>query len=348
MGHCSVPPAELFPFSTARRTPDGEVAFFLVTSWGHSGSIWLAGSLNLHGDVCATVGIDNPIECFTLYPMHKDAAAITAAAGDELSAFGFGDRDRPRFAEFRRSLESRGRTLPARDRDRLPFFVFDELALIPGRYAARGNVHGITLMQAAAAVRADAGVFRDRAVVVLDLVRHPVSRTESAINATLTYHMDALGPRIAAWLDEHAAECLDLERRYGIDCGDPRVQAVLHVHRQGMQNDLWAGEVRGYPDVEHLPLERLQCDPSYFAFVFSILTQGRCVADPAYLERVFSPSNLGAGRQSTADGARPAGPREQYEQWSPFERDEFAATCRRLDAAETYFPLGYDLSFVPA
>src|SRR5438093_394838 len=94
---------QLLPFGpgAGRLARDVNPALFLVTSWGHSGSIWLAGSLNLHDEVCATVGFDNPIECFTLYQLNKDASSIVADAGVPLSRYGFGVPDRPTFSSFR-------------------------------------------------------------------------------------------------------------------------------------------------------------------------------------------------------------------------------------------------------
>jgi hypothetical protein len=61
---------------------------------------------------------------------------------------------------------------------------------------------------------------------------------------------------------------------------------------------------------------------------------------------VYSPENLGSGRQSTNQKERPPGAREQWELWSDFERDEFLRVARRLNLAAAYFPFGYDLSFV--
>lgn len=339
-----------FPFSHHAAQPStGENAsHFLVTSFGHCGSIWLAGSLNLHDAVCATAGFDNPIECFALYPLNRDAAPLMERAGLELSRYGFGNPDRPDFSGFRSAIRARGLDIPLRNTARLPWYVFDELALAETTtpFQAIGNVHGITYSQMHEAHRAEPDVFKGRQVLVADLIRHPVGRTESAINGTIKYHLTALEPRISAFIHAHADECLALERAYKVDFSEPRPRAALHVYRQGLQNDVWAYELRTFPNAHRILLERLQSEPEYFAHVFSLLTQGRLAAERAYLDRVFAPKNLGSGRQSTAENARPLGPREQYERWSPFERAEFARINQRLGAPALYFPFGYDFSFV--
>lgn len=343
----------LFPFGrdTARSatSPDcGTPSYFLVASWGHSGSIWLAGSLNFHDAVCATVGIYNPVECFAYYPMNRDASYAAHHAPVELGRHGFSVWSGTLDSDLRSVLGARGVTFSQRDPSRLPSYVFDELDLLPAAvpYTVLGNVHGVTLGQVHDAYLADPHIFKNRHPVVVDLIRHPVSRTESAINATIKYHLANLEPLISEFIHAHADECLALEREFKIDFSEPRPRAALHVYRQGLQNDVWAYEVRMFPNTYRVLFERLQSEPEYFAHTFYTLTQGRVVADRAHLDRVFAQENLGTGRQSTSDIARPLGPRDQYERWSPFERAEFARVAKRLGSPGLYFPFGYDFSFV--
>jgi hypothetical protein len=341
---------QLYPFGDDRASVPGrrDVDHFLVTSWGHSGSIWLAGSLNLHDAVCATVGIDNPIECFRFYSINRDPADVTRHAGHALSRHGFSTWNSWKLQLIRDLPGMEAVDAIARDHESLPAYVFDELDLLPGAapYAVVGNVHGVTLEHLYRVVNSQPDVFRGRRVLLLDLIRHPIGRTESAINATITHHLEALSPRIDAFVHEHAAECLELERRYGLDFAEPRARAALHVFRQGLQNDVWAYELRQYPDVHRIMLEPLQNTPEYFAHVFATVAQGRATPDQQYLDKVYSPDNLGSGRQSTTRKERPPAARAQWEIWSDFERDEFARVAQRLSLAAAYFPFGYDLSFV--
>ena len=108
----------------------------------------------------------------------------------------------------------------------------------------------------------------------------------------------------------------------------------------------WAAELRDFPDVHRIQLERLQTEPEYFAAVFHALTQGRLVADRAYLDRVFAADNLVSGRHSTSAKVRPPGAREQYALWSAWERAEFARDAQRLNLPRLYFPFGHDFSFL--
>jgi hypothetical protein len=339
----------LFPFGQAAAPgAQADPAYFLVSSCGFSGSIWLAGSLNLHDAVCATVGIDNPVESFSYCSIHKDAAYFNDNAGAALSAYGFTNRAHPLIAGFKATLDAHGVDMPIRDLARLPWYVLEELELVPAiaPYRVLGNVHGTTLWHLHQAHLADPDFLKGRQVVVVDLIRHPVPRTEAAIKAVITFHVAELDSRISEFLHENAAECLALERRYSIDFSEPRPRAALHVFRQGTQNDLWAYEIREYAHAPRILLERLQDDRDYFAHVFFTLTQGRLSADTTYLDRVFAPENLVSGRQSGEKHARAPRAREQYDLWSPFERAEFARVTERANLPRLYFPYGYDLSFV--
>ena len=343
----------LFPFGhdTAQSATLPERAspsYFLVASWGHSGSIWLAGSLNVHDAVCATVGVYHPVECFAYYPINRDSDYVARNAPAELGRHGFSVLHEQHASSLRSVVAARGVDISPRDPSQLPSYVFDELDLIPAAvpYTVLGNVHGMTLGQLHQAYLANPRIFAGRHPIVVDLIRHPVGRTESAINATIKYHLTALEPLISKFIQANADECLALEREFRIDFSEPRPRAALHVYRQGLQNDVWAYEVREFPNAHRILLERLQSEPEYFAQVFSTLTQGRLVADQTHLDRVFAPENLGSGRQSTSENARPPGTREQYERWSPFEKAEFARVARRLGAPGLYFPFGYDFSFV--
>ena len=142
----------------------------------------------------------------------------------------------------------------------------------------------------------------------------------------------------------NASECVELEGDIVSILTPP--QAALFVYRQGLQNDVWAEEIREHPHVPRILLERLQDDRDYFAHVFFTLTQGRLSATPSFLDRVFAPENLVFGRQSGEEHTRPPRAREQYDLWSPFEQAEFERVAQRLNLPSVYFPYGYDFSFV--
>ncbi|HLN25163.1 MAG TPA: hypothetical protein VK558_14415 [Patescibacteria group bacterium] len=325
-----------------------ERSHFLVTSWGHSASIWLAGSLNLHDDILCNCGIEHPLNSFSLYPLNKDWQAWRQA--DWPSLFGFGIR--PERLELTAEQSARIGAPPPppsrRDYDSLPSFVFDELERLADAVPHRviGNVHGITLPQLVAVQRQASPLFGGRRVPVVNLIRHPVPRTESAIKATMHYHMDDLKADIDRLIDENAAECRAMERRFKVDFTQPRARTVLHVYRQGLQNVVWAEEIRDFPWIKSVLMERLQTDSDYFATVFGLLTQQRLAITDAYLDRVFSAENLGSGRRGAArQGTRPPAARDQFALWSDFEREEFRRCADMLSLRDVYAPFDYDFSF---
>ena len=344
MTSSALPGNRCYPFGSPAGTArgDGSTGHFLVTSSGHSGSIWLAGSLNLHEEVLANVGLGHPLQSFHRYALNKDVGYMVERASAEFIAYGFHTPTAhlPSIAG--------ADTAPPRDLWRLPWFVFDELALVPAPrpYGCLGNVHGLILAHVFPAWKSDPLLFNRREVVLVDLIRHPIPRTESAIRATLTYHMPDQEPAISAFIHANAGECLELERTHHIDFSEPRTRAALIVYRLSAQNDAWAAEMLDYPSVHRVQMERLQAEPEYYESLFDIVTEGRLSADTNYLERVFAAANLGSGRQTTAEIARPPGAQEQYDLWSPFERQQFALATQRLDFARLYGPFGYDFSFV--
>lgn len=342
--------SQLFRFGPSpAKEDDAPRAYFLVTSWGFAGSIWLAGSLNLHEDICATAGWHNPLELFQRYSLNRDVVYVAETAGRALCAYGFGVPFRADQEPLRTTLPVRAADMPQRDAARIPWYLFDELDLIPAPrpYRVVGNVHGTSLTEMTKAYQDDPEVLKGRSVVVLDLIRHPVPRTDAAIRALIKYDAEEVAEPMRAFLHENAQECLALERRHGVDFSEPRALAALHVFRQGLQNDTWAHEVCTFPDAGRLLLERLRDDSDYFAHAFHTLTQGRLTADGTYLDRVFSPQNMMSGRQSAADASPAPRAREQFERWSSFEREEFARVADRLSLPRVYLPYGYDFSFVP-
>lgn len=319
--------------------------FFLVTSWGHAGSIWLAGSLNLHQEICSTVGVGHPIQCFNAYNLHKDVEMILSNLDVGFLRYGFHGPT----AFIPKQLSSF--SYVERDLNMMPFFIIDELAEIPYAkpFKAVGNVHGITVSQLFDCLKTNSDPFKGRPVCIVDLIRHPVGRTESAIKATLSHIKNNsfdIVSSINNFISHNAKDCLTIERNYGIDLDEPRTRAAFHVYRQGLQNDVWTSEIKNYPQVYRILLERLQNEPEYFAHVFYLLSSGQLMCDSQYLQTVFAPENLGSGRQTQGEVNLPPKPSNQYELWPAWEKEEFARVAHRLEMFRYYLPFGYDFSFV--
>lgn len=324
-------------------------ARFLITSWGHAGAIWLAASMNLHPDMLATVGADTPLGCLRGYDVNRDYATDfmtdpTIAAG--LFGYGLGAHDR---AVLPAALTA---AAPAADRNtgRFAWHVFDELealAKFDPNLKVIGNIHGLMIGPLFENFRQDPNLFRGRSVAMMDLIRHPIPRTESAIRATIHYHLDDLKPAIDDFLHRNAAVCRRLEQQFGVDFTEPRARAALHVFRQGRQNQVWEWEIRQHPDIQRVLLERLKTEPEYFARIFSLVSGGRLMAGRDMLDRVYAADNMGKGRRTPSlGGGTPAEARGQFDQWTPFERAEFARVTRLQQLNDVYGPFGYDFSFV--
>ena len=333
----------VFPFgrdpASGKSAPD--ISHFLVTSSGHCGSIWLAGSLNFHEEVCANVGLGHPLQQFNRYALNKDLQYMVEYAREEFIRYGF-----PAPTGYVPSVLGVGISMN-RDLWRLPWYIFDELELVPTpqRFKALGNVHGLVLAHVFPAWLSDLELFCGRNVALMDLIRHPVSRTESAINATMV-NLAEREPHTSDYIKANAPKCIGIERKYGIDLSEPRARAAFIVYHMTQQNDAWAKEILDYPDVYRILFERLQSEPEYYAAVFFNLTQGKLIADQPHLDLVFASENLGSGRQSTSNKVRTLGAKEQYDRWSHWEKEEFFQAAQRLNLPRLYFPFGYDFSFV--
>lgn len=322
---------------------------FLVVSWGHCASIWFAGSLNLHPEILCNTGIDHPIQSFIGYKLNVDSDRILAQRNPDDYRYGATAATPLADGTFRPGFELPDFPVPSRDRERLPWYVFDEMEIIARHSSARfvGNVHGLTLPGLAEALKGDPSVFKRRRFPILNLIRHPVPRTESAIKATMHYNLESLRPDIDRFINEHLDDIRAIEKRHKVDFSEPRDRAALHVFRQGKQNVIWAEEIRDFPDVKMVSMEMLQSNRDYFATAFNDLTSGMLIADHEFLDRVFTAENLGSGRRdSTLNKSRPPPERDQYEMWSDFERAEFGRIARNHNLHQIYGSQNYDLSFV--
>ncbi|CAO3411516.1 hypothetical protein [Azospirillum largimobile] len=336
----------LFYFGRASTAQASALSSFLITSWGHAGAIWLAASMNLHPGMLATVGADHPLGCFNLHDVNRNYRSIAPATARSLLRYGLDPEGRASLPDSLRPLAPTA----ARDMALFPRIVFEELtelAALDPAVTVVGNIHGLMVGPLFQSFRADPALFGGRDVAALDLIRHPVPRTESAIRATIHYHLPILAPAIDSFIARNATLCRNLEREYGIDFSEPRARAALHVFRQGRQNQVWAGEIRRHPDIGRILLERLKTEPEYFAHLLHRISRGRLAADRELLDRVYTPENLNKGRRTPALGLeRPADARDQFAAWCPFEQAEFRRLRRIYGLDEVYEQFGYDFSFV--
>jgi len=331
-------------FNTQNTRPTQKPTFLVLTS-GNCGAIWFASALNLHERLFAGCGIDHPIESCFRYNLQKSGPDLARRSHPEHYRHGVHpDAMRP-------ALQAQGLDypLPPRAYHRLPWTVFDEIETLPGaeNFSAIGSVHAFTAASFSRYYKRDHNVLGGRRVVVANMIRHPIPRLESFIKAFAHYHLDLHRPVIDRYVDANLDECLALERQYGISMQDPRIRASLFTFRIGRTACWVARELKRFRAMTALRMEDLQDDRDYFIKSFRFLTSDQVVPDQSYLDRVFTPENLGVGRRGAIpDGTRPPAAESQWREWSEWERQEFRKNFLADSLGEIYGEHGYDFSFM--
>ena len=341
----------VFPAPTASRVAR-HPKYFLVTSQGLAASAWLASSLNLHPEITCAMGIDHPLISMRYY-YNKAEIEERSASIDDPGPIRHGFYTESLRQHFKDKFSRMGRKLdtdlvrdnPVRDLQKM----YEELQWYEPKSKHYGNVH-VCFAQQALEYLKEAPLTRD--VRLVNLIRHPIPRTEAAIKGVMSissFYQDSdwhqgITEGMNAIVDTQPERRLQAERRFGVDFRVERNRAVLYSYYHALHNDSWAGEITSVPEASHVMIERLMSDRDYFAWLVWELTGGEIRADAALLDRVFSDDHLQSGRH-TGKGRSP-GPRAQYAAWTEWERFEFMQVMGRLNLASVYAPFGYDLSFV--
>ena len=226
--------------------------------------------------------------------------------------------------------------------------MYDELEwFAPAKHY--GNVHSCFAMQALEYLK-EAPTKRD--VTLMNLIRHPLPRTEAAIKGILSipelypdsdWHR-GITEEIDKFTEEQPEMRRDIENRFGVDFTKVRNRGVLYSYYRALHNDCWANEVTMCREACHVTIERLMNDRDYFSWFVWELTQQDIAVTPEYLDQIFSEEHLRSGRHTGKGNSIRM--REQYERWTDWEKYEFKLAMDRLDLANVYAPFGYDLSFV--
>jgi hypothetical protein len=333
--------------------PGERPRYFLVTSRGLAASAWLASSLNLHPDITCSMGIDHPLVSMRWYYYNTDLIetkfeALRHAGEVRHGFYGVGMRER-----VRRAFEDRGVPLPDNLVRANPVrqlqHMYDELEWFEPQSRYYGNVHACFAIQALDYLKA-APTRHD--VRLVNLIRHPLPRTEAAIRNLLNVavlHADSDWHRgitedIDAFAEAHPEMRRDIERQFGVDFRNVRNRAVFYSYYLARHNDAWGSEITDFPDACHVNIERLMLDRDYFSWLVWEVTGRELVASPDFLDRIYTDEHLQSGR-FTGRG-RTLGPRAQYEAWTAWEQHEFRQVVHRLNLADVYAPFGYDFSFI--
>ena len=339
---------------------------FLVTSAGQSGSVWFASSLHRHPDILCSAGVDHPLLSLS-YDHNPDEVARIRASIRGAGDFPFGVASHLKYALekggfFNLSNHFEGdpyrevytplADLPDRMDVPVATILFGELAMLPKikPYKAFGNVHGVTSMKYMEEMRKGDAAFSgySKDLTVMDLIRHPITRLDSIVNLyTGADQQGSCTDMLNAELKKRESKMEALRQRYDVDFSQSINRVFFWIEYILMHSRGWAADIMAVPEHPRLLFERLQSDREYFRDTVHTLTRGTVVADDAYLDKIFSSGNLGAGRFSSGSARKTRkDPKAVYESWPLWQQKEVARTYKEYDLVKVYEPLGYDLSFL--
>lgn len=338
--------------SQTQAAADSHPRYFLVTSQGLAASAWLASSLNLHPEITCSMGIDHPLVSMRYY-YNDDEIQRKIEGIRSFSDIRHGFYSETLRKQFKEKFAQLGvrldtdlvRTNPVRQLQHM----YDEIEWFEPRSKYYGNVHSCFSYQALEYLK-EFPARRD--VTLVNLIRHPVPRTEAAIKGILsvaTHYQDSdwhkgITEGIDEFTETHSDMRREIEKRFGVDFGDVRNRGVLYSYYRALHNDCWAGEITAVKEACNVPIERLMSDRDYYSWFVWELTQREVTATPQYLDRIFNDAHLQSGRHMGK--GRSPGPRQHYEAWTDWEKHEFKQAMQRLNLPDVYAPFGYDLSFV--
>lgn len=276
--------------------------FFVVTSFGFSGSKWLGATLDRHPKIlCTHSALD-----FRIWDRHYDGDELEACAEEE----------------WKHRLNQ-----PLDD-------YFDNLAGM-GSADVYGNVHRYRLTDLA---RIYQKWPPKRRFQIANLVRHPVTWVESGAHHIRHLAETSLFNRYEALhsamneLDYYR----DLKRKHGIDLLDWDILCFLAVC-QFMS--VLIADLNAVSGVRYVQMERVTTDRKLFSEIFRGLTAGRIEASEDYLDEVFEMESVNRHRPGSA--RRRLTPEEQFAAWAPWQQEAYLHFQDAYGVRRAYEQLGY-------
>lgn len=352
--------------------PDKKPAPFLVATIGYAGSVWLGASLHLHPDILCTAGSDHPLDSMNHWH-NRDEVIRMRQAIKSTEDLRYGAQPRVRdwlsrgglygyCCDFKAEPHPDFTPLsgaPARDSANVSAFLFEELdTLLPIKPCkAYGNVHGVTPLGCTFELAKKSAAFNGRIneMVIMDLIRHPIPRLDTAVRSHRGPHINGMDDGMMIDFEGRIASSPKLKQKmewlegyYHVDFSDIQNKAffwALYVMQWPL---VWMREIQLMPEVPRLTFERIRTDREHFRDTVHALTRGTVVADDAYLDKVFSPENMYSSRVAgVVTKVRSSGdPIDVYEKWSDWQREEFSRIIKEHDMEAVYAPYGYDFSFL--
>ena len=109
----------------------------------------------------------------------------------------------------------------------------------------------------------------------------------------------------------------------------------------------WTKELYDFPEVVHVPMERVMSDGDYFASLLMIMTGRLAAMEPTYLATVYEGRRQFNGRMHPSNRNKPSPtPAEAFASWPAWLQDMVRQEVARLDVERLHAPFGYDFSFM--
>ena len=301
-------------------------SYFLITSSGAAATRWVGASLNRHMDICCSCGSGELAETL-IYGRPNSREYI-----DRTAAF-LWDRCMGAQAELR-------------PLDRM----FDELE---SHREARlyGNIHGETLITLSANLQASP---LHRQVRVVNLVRHPIPRTQSkfgmiqhdcelsaAMRKVCEFQVQDRLNRMAPIADAIRDQIGDFEasaeRRYFVSALLDTVGASAEFV-----------STPGFPEVPQYRVEQIKESREGFAELIQHLSDGQLRVSQHYLDAIFSADSLNSERYRAAASGPARTAEDQWRDWQDWQQRAFHAAMQSSPLCPRFESVGYDFSFVGA
>jgi hypothetical protein len=345
---------------------------FLLLSCGKAGSNWVARSLHMHPEICCSMGVDHPLISlnygFNVQEYRKilldvaktkilkkgglydeeyrfvimngkklpyqslNVRKVKKLSNDELSTINggnakgcAGDLADYLFSGMKKNQRKRGSDFSPED-------MFSELKKY-SKARCYGNVHGYTCNSGLMHKYQD--YIKKNKIIIADLVRHPISRTETEVNIYKSF-------------------CHDIS--YFLTFTKTKIDDYPQIVRENLDNMLfyyvinicdihkhWSADIRSL-NCKRFLFEDIRSDPDYFKSAIIYLTSGKLNIDKDYIDTIFSQSNLNSGRVSNIKLSNSTN--DTWSSWQDWQKELFIKKCKKYDLVALYKELGYDMSFI--
>lgn len=277
---------------------------FLITSHGRTATYWLASCLNAHPDIICTHG---PVLPPVLDYHSQPSDDVTKYAHETVNAF------------YARTIDQ----------------VFEEIEAA-GHAKLYGNVHAYSADQL---FKISNFEFPNRKPVIINLVRHPITRIESLTRRLLfelnfnPFIKDMLGPGFYSYVTPDVLD--NITDEIGVDLNNIDVRAFIYSACFIPTNDLNDFNL----PVFHIPMESLTKDIECFIWLFRQIAQGYVNITSEYIHGVFNTNRKNDHAQEMSSIRR-------YGLWETWKQKIFKIVMEKFDGVNTYMRFGYDVKYV--